>query len=314
MRGNFFYSHKYFKHYKVKFFSLLSALILWFLVVSDQYYDHTLNVSLRLVNKPEGMILKQPVPYKVKVRFRGSGKNLLSLRYRNKYIDLDLEKVKRTAQFPITTDMVKGIPVDMAVTPLWIVEPDSVMISLDRFAEKRVPLLSDITLIPLDGYIQVGDIVLDPDSVVVRGPESFVRTVSEIYTEQKVYRNVIKEIHGRVDLVPIQWEMVSYSLNTVQFRADIQRIGERVIKEIPIQVTHVPNGMKVTVVPSTLSLQIQGGVSILSKIEKKDIAAVIDYRSRYRYRKKRIPATIQVPKDISFSDVKPQFFELIIER
>jgi len=305
---------KWFLHYKVKLFSLLCAFFLWFYVVTDNTFDHTLSIPLRIKNKPEGWILKQSVPSKVRVEFKGVGKDLISLGYRDKRIELDLHQMQGVEILPITTDMIMGIPENGTITPIRIVEPDSIEVSLDRFATKKIPLRSDITLIPMDGYMQVGDIALEPDSVLLSGPESLVRDIDAISTEGEEYRSVIKKIEGKVALKSPAWKTLHYSINAVRFKADIQRIGERIITDIPVRVTNVPPEMKVTLVPSTLSLKLQGGVNVLSKLKKEEIAATIDFNSRLRYKENKIPATIALPSDISFSDVKPQFFEIIIER
>jgi len=314
MRISFYRHHKWFQNYKVKLFSFLSAIFLWVFVVTDNRFDHTMSIPLRLTNKPKGWILTQPIPSEVRVRFRGSGKDLLSFHFRDKRIELDLYGIRKSARLSLAVDMIKGIPVGMDIIPFRIFGPDSVTIQLDRFGEKNVPVRPDLTFVPLDGYTHVGDVILEPDSVVVLGPESLVNRIAEVSTEKKEYTNLLKEIRGKVSLVPPSWETLQYSLNSVRFRVDVQRIGERMISEIPITVTRIPRGVKVTVVPSTLSLKLQGGVNVLSKLKKEEVIAAIDFRSRYRYRGKRIPATIHLSRGISFSDVKPQFFELIVER
>ncbi len=309
-----YFHQRWFYNSKTKIFSLLTALFLWFYVVTDNQFDHTVNIPLHIVNKPKGWILIRPIPSKVKVLFRGTGKNLLSLTYRDKFIELNLHQSPRIRQLPITVNMIKGIPAGNTIIPVRVIEPESVTVRLDKFAVKKVPIHPNIKLVTLDGYIQVGNLILQPDSVVVSGPRSLVSAISEIPTEKKEYKNVLKEIHGKISLSPPEEPTLRYSLNSVQFRADIQRIGERVLRDIPIKVTHVPSNMKVSVLPSTLSLKLQGGVKLLSKLKKEDVVATIDFRSRYRYRGKKIPATINLPNGIDFSDVKPQFFELVVER
>ncbi len=260
------------------------------------------------------MILKTSVPSKIKVNFRGSGKELISLVFRNKYIELDLNQITQSATYAMTVDMIKGIPPELSVIPLNIVQPDSIKIELDQFVEKKVPIYPNITLIPLDGYSLVGDIIMEPDWINIQGPKSLVNAIDFIPTQEKIYKNIIKEISGKINLMPPSFETLQYSSNTTHFSAEIQRIGERIISDISIQVTNVPENMNVTAVPSTLSLKLQGGVKILSKITKEDITASINFLNRNRYERTRIPAMIQVPKDISFSDVIPPFFELIVER
>ena len=314
VKKTFLRYNKWLLHYKVKLFSLLSAFLLWFFIVTDHHYNHVINVSLHLMNKQAGLILKEPVPSKVTVLFRGSGKALLALMFRDIRIDLDLHQTDRLEEFAITVDKIKGIPLGMDVTPQRIIEPNSVTVHLDRFVEKRVIIRPDISFIPADGYIHVGSIILNPDSVIVSGPETIVDTVSEIRTVRREFKNVIKKIDGKVPLVHMDWETVEYTLDDVRFEADIQRIGERTINEIPVSVVRVPQGVRVIVVPSTFSLKVQGGVNVLAKLKKEDIVATIDFRRRYLYRGKHIPAMIDVPEGITFSDARPKNFELIVER
>ena len=314
VKKSFLRYNKWLLHYKVKLFSLLSAFVLWFFIVTDHHYNHVLSVSLHLMNQQAGFILKEPVPSRVKVLFRGSGKALLALMFRDIRINIDLHQATRLEEFAITVDMIKGIPLGMDVAPQRIIEPDSVTVHLDRFVEKKVNIQPDITLIPSDGYIHVGDIILNPDSVFVSGPETIVDTVSEIRTVHREFKNVIKKIDGKVPLVLLDWETVDYTIDNVRFEADIQRIGERIINEVPVNVVRVPQGIRVIVVPSTFTLKVQGGVNVLAKLKKEDIVATIDFRRRYLYRGKHIPAMIDVPEGITFSDARPKNFELIVER
>ena len=314
MNIKFYFHQRWFSNYKAKIFSLLTALFLWFYVVTDNQFDHTVDIPLRVVNMPKGWILVHPIPSKVKVLFRGSGKSLLSLTYRDKFIELNLHQSPRTRQLPITVNMIKGIPPGNAIIPVRIIEPESVTVRLDKFVVKKVPIHPEIKLVTLDGYTQVGDFVLRPDSVIVSGPRFLVNTISEVFTEKKEYKNVLKEIQAKIALVPPKVPTIHYSLNSVQFKVDVQRIGERIFKDIPIEVTHVPPNLKVSVLPSTLSIKLQGGVKLLAKLKKENIVATIDFRSRYRYAGKKIPAMISLPEGIDFSDVKPQFFELVVER
>jgi len=301
-------------HYGVKLFCLLSALFLWFYVTTDNDYSQVVSLPLKLLNQPQGWILSQSLPPKVKVYFQGSGKDLLSLGYRDKRVVLDIKNDYRTATFPISMDMIEGIPPDLKVTPIEVVDPQSIAVRWDRFAEKKVPVQSNIVLLPRDGYTQVGSIAFKPDSVLVGGPESLVMLIHHVTTQEKVYKDVIKAIKGNINLNPSLEETIRFALDEVEFQTEFQRIGEDQFTDISVTVTHVPEGWRVTVVPSTLGLKLQGGVGILSDLKKEDVIASIDFRTRTRYHGKRIPAKINVPVGITFSDVKPISFELIIER
>ncbi len=306
---------KWFVNYKVKLFSLICALFLWFFVSTDNTFEHTLHVPLRVLNLPPGWILTRPVPDNVAVHFRGSGKAFLSSLYRNKRIELDLQEDKQPRILPITLELLKGVPPrPNGIVPLHIVEPDSVYIEVDQFAERKVPVQSAIELNPMDGYILVGSVVLNPDSIIIRGPRSLVNAVDTVPTQAVTYTHLLRKIKDKIPLATSESATLQYTVSTVEFSANIQRIGEIVMSGIPIQVVRVPRGLSVIPVPSSLTIKLQGGVDLLAQLKKEDIIATIDYRNRNRYQGRRIPATIQVPPEVSFSDVKPPNFELIVER
>ncbi len=259
-------------------------------------------------------MLTQPIPSHVKVLFSGSGKSLLSLHYRKKQMNINLKQIHKKVLLPLSIEMIQGIPEDLNVLPVKIVKPDSIFVELDRFVTRKLPVQSGISIIPMDGYIQVGEIDIVPDSLIIGGPQSLVNNIDRILTEEKMYRNLVKPISNKIEIVPPQWETVQYSSNQTTFHADIQRIGEKTISEIPVQVIGLPKNMKATVIPSTLSVKLQGGVKILSKIKKEDITAIINFRTRSRYDRKKVPAIIKLPPEISLSDVRPEFFELVVEK
>ncbi len=307
-------NNKFLKNFRVKFFSFLCALFLWFYIVSDNVYRHTFEVPIRIKNKPEGWVLADKIPSTIMVGFRGKGKNFLSFQYDEKYIELDLRGKTQTTTFKIQPEMIKGINNDLNIQPLEDIHPDTITVKLDRFMEKKIPVQSNLVINELNGYTQVGPVQFDLDSITVSGPRLKVNQISSVYTERIRFERVVKNLSGKVKITPSKYNTVKYSAYSVHFKVDIQRIGEVVFDRIPVNIINVPSGTAVKVIPSTLSLKLQGGVDLLKSIEREDISAHIDFSTRYRYKRDKIPATIQVPNDISFTDVKPHYFELVVER
>ena len=146
----------------------------------------------------------------------------------------------------------------------------------------------------------------------MRGPETEVGAYQAIHTKSKVFQ-VLRPIEGTIDLEDSTSALVTLSHQNIHFYADIQGIGERLFAEIPVRVVNAPSEVKVSSVPSMLSIRLHGGVEVLKKLTKDDIEVTIDYRRRQQYGR-RIPAMIYVPPNVSFTDVKPKDFELLIER
>jgi len=299
-------------NYKIKLFSIFSALFFWVYVAIDSQYTHVTDIPLRLINPPEGFILLSPIPSTVRVEFKGTGKAFYSYAFRDRRVELDLHQISRSSWMPLSADVVKDLPVDLR--PLRIVYPDSVYIEFDRFVRKKVPVHADVAVQPRDGFVQVGDVQVMPDSVGVAGPRSLVDAILEVETKKLDFKEMDGEFSGKAQLLLEHSGPLQYTEKVIRYKIDIQRLGERAIDRIPVQIRNLPQGMKINVVPSTLSLRLQGGVDVLSKLEPEDISAVVDYENRHTYFRNKCSAMIRLPKDIYFSDVQPKVFELIVEK
>ncbi|MBN2104576.1 hypothetical protein JW835_11105 [bacterium] len=303
---------QFFKHHsKVKIFSFLCALFLWFYVTRDNQVENTFQIPLHITNQPEDKILIQPLPETVPVLYRGSS-GALSPTLIDHSIEIDLSKYPKDTEITLSVEMIESSQSKLGVTPIRIKWDQPISIAYDRYVTKQVPVLSKIEFKPRQGYIQVGDVLLNPDSVKVEGAAREVNEIDAVYTESKVL-DVSRPIKGTVSLMDSTSSLVALSEEKVRYAVDIQGIGDRMFAEVPVRIINAPYGIKVSSVPSTLSIHLQGGVEVLKHVKKEDIFATIDYRSRYRYGK-RIPAMIHVPPNISFTDVTPRVFELLVER
>ncbi|MBN1780415.1 hypothetical protein JW948_04760 [bacterium] len=299
------------ENHKVKLFSLFCAVILWFYVDLENEFEATFQIRINIVNVPEDKILIEPLPETVPVRYRGVGKALLFLK-RKQHIDVDLSQYPDNSEVTLTLDMIKGFKAKGEFSPLHFEYQKPLSIVYDQYVKKTVPVVSQLQLRPKEGYTQVGEVVLVPDSVMIGGPAKEINSIDAVYTESRTLQ-VLRSIDGWIPLMDSTSALVSMSGHHVRFYADIQGIGERLFADIPVQVINSPPAEKVSAVPSTLSIRLQGGVEVLKNLKKEDIVATIDYRNRYRYGR-RIPAMIHVPATLSFNEVKPRDFELLVER
>jgi YbbR domain-containing protein len=295
--------------YKIKLFCLFSALFFWFYISLDSQYEYAADVPLRVINPPEGWMLLEPLPPMVNVLFRGTGRSFVSFRFRERILEVEMRNTRNNVRMPLTADMIKNLPPGVRVVS--ILSPELVTVRWDRLAEKRVPVLSRIELTPADGYTLVGDVRIEPDSIQITGPQSIIDSISTVQTENRRLEGLIKEIQDKVPIEPgFSDKMLRFSVKTVRFLANVERIGERWMKGIPVNVVNVPEKIQAVVTPSTLSLKIQGGADLLARMQPEDVVATVNFSDLRRRHGNRLPALIRTPKDVSFSEVEPRYFEL----
>lgn len=303
-----------FREYKVKIVVFFIALLLWFHVVTEQYYEYDYWIPIEPANIRSGKVIENKIPKRALVKFRGKGKALIALSNANVKIILDLNEVERYAKIELRKEDVNIMPRRLNVEALAVIKPDSVEIILGRAKTKLVPITPNISVEPEAGYTVVGGVRVEPDSVMVKGPEKLLGEIKRVLTERKIYKSAKKDVFGKVKLIPPSDERLSIEMEEVHFFADVQKLAEKTITNVPIKVINIPKKLKVTVVPSTLSLKLEGGVDLLLTLTREDIMAYIDYR-RYRKSKEgKVPAIIKTPQGTRFAEVFPKSFSLIIER
>lgn len=292
------------------------ATLFWFAVVTENVYEYDVDVPIVAVNVPEGKILANDLPAKARVRFEGKGRALLTLIFsRDARIILDFANVRRRHAFGLKREMVHPPRSGIGLTPLQILSPDTVRVQLSNFVEKLIAVNADVKITTVPGYTVVQPWRLVPDSVAISGPEEVVRDVDAIVTEHRGFANVQDSLSASLRLLPLPAsQRVQLAANTVQFFVDVQKLIEVTLHEIPVRVQNAPRHIKITPVPSTLSLTVEGGEKLLLNLKREDIVAYIDYaRIRDDVTTTGHPAYIRTPDGVRYRDVKPTLFKLMME-
>lgn len=291
------------------------AVLFWFAVVTENIYEYDIDVPIIAVNVPEGKILANELAQKARVRFEGRGRALLRLMFsREAYLILDLSNVRRRHAFALQRQMVHAPRGGLELAALQILYPDTVWVRFTNLLEKPVRPFADVKINTMPGYTVIPPFRFDPDSIVISGPEDIVRRIDSVMTEHKEFDNVQKNIEARLRLQPFpESRHIKLSGQTVQFHADVEKLIEVTLQEIPVRVYNVPRHLKITPLPSTLSLTVEGGEKLLLHLKKENIVAYIDYTRIRDTDAAGHPAYIQTPEGVRYRDVKPALFKLIIE-
>lgn len=305
-----------FEHPRVKLIAVIMASIFWFVVATESDYSYDSEVPILFVNLPADRIIVQQLPDVAKVRFQGKGKSLLALLFhRDAFIEIDLSLVRAQTEIELKRDMVqlgrRGIPV--AATQ--VLAPHTITVKLGSLQEKMVPIKPAIQIHVPPGFTLVGDLDLEPDSLAISGPDEFVSSVQEIQTVPREFRNVRRGFEERIALQALPDSMqIEMSFTSVQLKAEVQKIIELNLQEIPVRVQNAPSHLKVTAVPSTVAITVEGGERVLMQLRREDISAYIDYA---RIRSTEVgghPVVVETPPGVRYRNARPALFKLMMER
>ncbi len=133
-------SVRFFKNYKVKIVALVFAILIWFFVVTENEYEHVIEIPVAFINTPPGKVILSDLPKVVKVKIKGTGKDLIALMVRTgARLNLDLFDVEHSKTFHIEPKNVFLSGAIGAIQSNEIIMPDSITVVLDDFQRKKNP-------------------------------------------------------------------------------------------------------------------------------------------------------------------------------
>ena len=291
------------------------ATLFWFAVVTENDFEYDVDIPIVVLNLPDGKTVANGLPETARVRFEGKGRALLNLLFnRDARVELDISNMRRRHAFELQRQMVNTRRSGTGLIPRQILYPDTVWVRLTNLLEKPIRVVSAVKIATTPGYTVVGPLLFSPDSILISGPEEIVEAIDSVSTEVKEFTKLQQPLTTRLQLQPLpKSQRVSFSTHTVEFTADVQKLIEVTLQEIPVQVQNAPPPLRATAVPSTLSLTVEGGEKLLLNLKREDIIAYIDYARIRETNAAGYPAYIRTPQGLRHREVKPTLFKLIIE-
>lgn len=163
-----------FSNIGLKIFSLFTATLLWFHVITEKTYEKNTTIPVTYSNLQKDFSLVKPPPKEVKVTFAGTGKELFWLDKRLKVIlDLNSKGIgwHRIDLKDKDINIPDGAKLAVKEGPI----PSSFIIRIDKEVEKQVRIIPDLKS-PYSSE-------LEPPVVRITGGSGDIYPVSAVLTE-----------------------------------------------------------------------------------------------------------------------------------
>ena len=306
---------KLIQDHKIKIAVVLLAIFLWAYVKTGNEVNLVFNVPMQVIDVDPELVIENDLPTTIHVRFKGTGRALISLS-----INRDFEVVisvagrnKGTYDVELTEENVELGRNNSKVQVVEPLSPSEVSIVLSPLIHKKVPIVTDIQIQTENGYELISAVQVVPESVTVSGPAALLDTLHEWHTKMKSYIGAKRDIHTKIELQGCESKKLNINLKDVDIIANIQKLMELRVENIPVVVRNVPQNWNTFVVPPKLSLTLEGGVDLLTNLKPEEINAYIDW-SQIKPGKTDYPAYIEPPDNIRYRDVTPSYFKVVLER
>jgi hypothetical protein len=303
------YKEVFFRNWKVKISIFLVAVFLWFFIMIGGEYDAVFHIPLEMVGKKPSKVLVAKVPETVKVECHDTGKQLLMFQFfSDAVLQLDISTINYFYDYPLREDQIT-LPGGFYPHSMSILEPDTVNIRLDDLEAVRVPIVSRVAVVPRAGFVLLGEPKLSLDSVSVRGARRYVQTVREVVTDSVVFDNASDDLRAYVPLKVIE-ETLIYGIQQVEVTAQVDRLGQIDIPNVPVHLEAVPEGRQVIADPPYVTLTVKGAASLLKRVRRDSVRAVINFGRMWDPANKMYLPQVSLPEGIELIAVTPERVQL----
>lgn len=191
------------------------------------------------------------------------------------------------------------------------VQPDTFSITLTKRKTKKVPVMLQTELDFEHEFGQSGPPIIQPDSILISGPEQNIGQIKSINTEWIKEKRLNKKLEKSVSLKSVYG--ITLQTNEVRVSIPVEQFTEKTV-EATVSVLETPEGAEINLIPAKIKLHIFVPISLFNSISEEQFRIAVVYPGTETKVKKLIPQVIQKPDYIKILSIDPPIVEYILKQ
>lgn len=291
--------------------AFLFSSILWISITLTEEYYTTYQVPLRVVNTPYGYTLASDLPSEISIKIKGIGWRLTGIGIGSEsFFNVSARNDSGRIAANLYANLVENPWLSSDVSVIDI-SPDTVSFMVERITSKKLKVVPDIDITFRTGFGLASEVKVIPDSVVVFGPKSLIANLHSIKT-RKVNLKTLDNL-TKIKL-PFNNDMLSTNTAVVEATLDVQRIVDKEIENIRVEVLDVPEDRDVVLLPNTINCLVVGGINVLGRLSSSDFSAYVHYRDVLLDTIGTVAPELTTPENVEIISQKPDRLRYIIKK
>lgn len=293
------------KDWKAMAFCVLAASIFWFLSAMNHDFTVDIYYPLQIKYNDSSLVPVSPLPQKIKLNVKGYGWNLL-----RKYIGVQTEPIVYIPDDLPDRKYVSAFELSSVVTQQlddvefnYIVR-DTLFFEFDYLTEKKVKVSLDSSSIALSpSYKIISPIILNPDSIIYKGPASFLSQIPDSVNLQVGLMDIKENVEEQIKVPEKGYSKVEMLNKEVKVRFGVAKF-EKQSALVRIQPVNFPHDSTDINFDKNLILTYFVKEEDKNKIAQNDFLAYLDYQDLDRTDSTIGPTLIKKPvfiKDYYFT-------------
>ncbi len=302
---------------RLRFFSFFFALSLLFWIITklSNIYSSSVEFEVNFVNTPVLIVLDQDLEAKVKVEITASGFELLIYHFFKNEIDVSIENADyssnvaridlRGQKFSIQQQLYQSARLNL-------ISPSYLNFSFGKLNRMKIPVIPPDKINFKPGYAQVGDWIIQPDSVWVFGPSLKVNTLKGLNVKPFLEENIDDQINQNVKLLPL--DHIKYETESVLIKTSVKRFTEKSIEAF-INIKNLPDSLAIKLFPQSLKVTFLILIDKAEGVKAGDFKFSCNFDQAQRVEKKTLDVYLErEPRGVTNVRWKPKKVDYLIRK
>ena len=154
-------------------------------------------------------------------------------------------------------------------------ETDKLFFNYSSLKTKKVKVKIDSKFEFASGYSNMNDQKIEPDSIVISGPDSIIENIDVLITEPIEMQNISNDIQMTVSVLN-NYSNVLIKPSKVFFKESVKRFTEQDF-EVLINIINAPDSIEIKLFPEKVNLTSSFPIEYIDKLRSSDFELVFDY-------------------------------------
>ena len=169
--------------------------------------------------------------------------------------------------------------------------------------------------LPGHGYGFVSTVtVVTPESVVISGAETLLRTIDAWSTVHRSFGSIRAPLEADLDLAPSTTYRVALSERRVHMRLDVEPFAEKSTTGLPVGIVAGAPNRELILIPPRIDLVVRGGIKQLAVLGPGDFHVSVDYRNVLADSSGTVEADVDSPPGVQVVARKPDRLQYVVRK
>ena len=240
---------------RIKVFLVFVGLsfIYWFFSALSEPYRYKTSYKATYKNLPDNLFFQKEPPRRISMQVEASGFEILWHKIFPRSLTFSVSDFHKQGKYRyfIATDKLLGNMDEQDRNVHFIrFQKDSLFLYLGSLIRKKVPVKTKLQLQFMPGYKLTQDLLLEPDSIEIKGPEIYIDTIREVKTQPEQIKDIQKgfEVKLPLQIAHDDTYEIRYSPEEVIIRGSVSKFTQAT-KELPIVYPDLGDDFKLELFP-----------------------------------------------------------------